>query len=107
VRLSLSLALHAICKEKNSRVSDPPGKPKNVGNDHQNPPAQFLQRYLIKKNLTPTCLFQLHTKSNLLFHTRVNKEWRHTMALPFTLKSILRQKKKYNGNSKYFTMQKL
>jgi hypothetical protein len=45
----VSLALHAICKEKNSRVSDPPGKPKNVGNDHQNPPAQFLQRYLIKK----------------------------------------------------------
>jgi hypothetical protein len=28
----------------------------------------------------------------------------HTVALPFTLKSILRQKKNY-GNSKYFTMQ--
>jgi hypothetical protein len=29
----------------------------------------------------------------------------HTVALPFTFKSILRQKKN-NGNSKYFTMQK-
>jgi hypothetical protein len=30
----------------------------------------------------------------------------HTLALPFTCKSILRQKKN-DGNSKYFTMQKL
>jgi len=29
----------------------------------------------------------------------------HTVALPFTLKSISRQKKNY-GNSKYFTMEK-
>jgi len=29
----------------------------------------------------------------------------HTVAIPFTLKSISRQKKNY-GNSKYFTMQK-
>jgi hypothetical protein len=31
----------------------------------------------------------------------------HTVALPFTLKSILRQKKKNYGKLKYFTMQKL
>jgi hypothetical protein len=30
----------------------------------------------------------------------------HTLALPFTFKSILRQKKN-DGNSKYFTMPKL
>ncbi len=31
----------------------------------------------------------------------------HILALPFALKSILRQKKKNYGNSKYFTMQKI
>jgi len=29
-----------------------------------------------------------------------------SVALPFALKSILRQKKTYYGNAKYFTMQK-
>jgi len=36
---------------------------------------------------------------------RKTREVCRTVALPFTLKSILRQKKNY-GNSKYFTMQK-
>jgi hypothetical protein len=30
----------------------------------------------------------------------------HTLALPFTLKSILRQKKNYGNTQIYFTMQK-
>jgi hypothetical protein len=36
-----------------------------------------------------------------------NKGVCHTVALPCTLKSILRQKKKNYGKLKYFTMQKL
>jgi hypothetical protein len=47
--------LHAIGKEKNSRVTHQENL-KMWGNDSQNPPAQFLQRYLTK-NLNPNMPF--------------------------------------------------
>jgi len=57
-------------------------------------------------------IFQLMQQTNKIFEiSSKNCFWVmwsvviHTVALPFTLKSILMQSKHY-GNSKYFTMQK-
>jgi hypothetical protein len=58
----------------------------------------------------------VHTQPSFVIYFQPNKKIRvtkyknkgvcHTLALPFTLRSILRQKKKNYGNSNNFTIQK-